>query len=139
MTASDVFQIVNTMVLPAWLILLFAPKRKWRNPVIYSFVAVMAAVYSFYIFTGIGDFDPSAFNSLTGVKNLFTNDEALLAGWIHYLAFDLLIGNWIVNQSIKHGIKLYFVIPCLFLGFMFGPVGYLLFSIIKVVKVKSIA
>ena len=139
MTAADIFQIVNTGVLPAWLFLLLAPKRNWRNPVIYSFAAIMSLTYSFYVFSGLGDFDPSAFNSLEGVKNLFTNDEALLAGWIHYLVFDLLIGNWIVNQSIKHGIKHYLVIPCLLFSFMFGPVGYLLFSIIKVSKTKSIA
>lgn len=139
MNASDVFQIVNTMVLPAWLILIFAPKKGWRNPLIYGFAAVMASVYAFYVLTGLNHFDPSSFGSLAGVKALFTNDEMVLAGWVHYLVFDLLIGNWIVNQSIKHGIKHYLVIPCLFLSFIFGPIGYLLFTIIKISKAKTLA
>ena len=139
MNASEVFQIVNTLALPAWIILLIAPKKKWRNPWIYGFAAVMASVYAFYVLTGLNNFDPAAFGSLAGVKRLFTNDEAVLAGWVHYLVFDLLIGNWIVNQSVKHGIKHYLIIPCLFLSFMFGPVGYLLFTIIKISKAKTIA
>ncbi len=139
MSTTDVFQIVNTIVLPAWLILIFAPKQKWRNPVIYSFAAVMASVYAFYVLTGLNNFDPSSFGSLVGVKALFTHDEAVLAGWVHYLVFDLLIGNWILNQSIKHGVKHYLVIPCLLLSFMFGPIGYLLFTIIKISKAKTLA
>ena len=139
MNPSEVFQIVNTVVLPAWLVLILAPKRKWRNPLIYSFSAAMASVYAFYVLTGLNDFDPSAFGSLTGVKQLFTTDVAILTGWVHYLVFDLLVGNWIVNQSIKYGIKHYLVIPCLFLSFMFGPVGYLLFTIIKISKAKTLA
>ncbi|MEM9389520.1 MAG: ABA4-like family protein [Bacteroidota bacterium] len=139
MNTSEVFQIVNTAVLSAWIILLIAPKKKWRNPCIYGFAAVIASIYAFYVLTGLNNFDPAAFGSLAGVKKLFTNDEAVLAGWVHYLVFDLLIGNWIVNESVKHGIKHYLIIPCLFLSFMFGPVGYLLFTIIKISKVKTIA
>lgn len=139
MNASDVFQIVNALVLPAWLLLIVAPKKKWRNPVIYAFAAALAAAYTFYVLTGLHNFDPEAFGSLAGVQALFTNDEAILAGWVHYLVFDLLIGNWIVNQSIKHGIRHYLIVPCVMLSFMFGPVGYLLFTIIKFVNVRTLA
>lgn len=139
MTASTVFEWVNTLVLPAWILLLVAPRWKYRNPLIYAFALIMAGIYAFYIFSGFSSLDPEAFGSLEGVKNLFTKDEAVLAGWVHYLTFDLLIGNWVVNQSIKYNIKHYMIIPALFFCFMLGPVGYLIFTLVKLAKTKSLA
>ena len=139
MGVDEMFRIVNTMVLPGWLILVFFPGKDWRSPVIYAVVLLMALIYGYYVVTGLSSFDPSAFSTLQGVKQLFTQDQAILAGWIHYLAFDLLIGNWIVNQSVRHAIKHYLVIPCLFFCFMFGPLGYLLFMLIKIIKAKRLA
>lgn len=138
MTTSIVFQIVNTIVLPAWLLLIIFPKKSWRNPVIYTFAMVLALVYGFYILTSLGDLDMEAFSKLEGIKAMFSSDKAVLTGWVHYLVFDLLIGNWIINNSQKHNINHYLIIPCLLLSFMFGPVGYLLYSVIKIVKVKRI-
>ncbi|TRX61431.1 DUF4281 domain-containing protein [Fulvivirga sp. M361] len=139
MDTNQVFQIVNTAVLPGWIILAVFPGKRWRNITIYTLALFMALVYGFYVITGFSDFNPSAFSTLAGVKHLFTLDQAVLAGWIHYLTFDLLIGNWIVNQSIRHKIKHYWVIPCLFFCFMFGPLGYLFFSLVRVFKTRSLA
>ena len=138
MTASIVFQIVNTLVLPAWLILIFLPRKSWRKPVIYVLSMVMAALYIFYVIIGLGDMDMQSFNSLAGVKNMFTSDMAVLTGWIHYLVFDLLIGSWIVDQSKKNSISHLLIIPCLLLCFMFGPAGYLLYKLIQLVKLKKV-
>ena len=38
--------------------------------------------------------DWRAFNSLDGVIGLLRTREASLAGWVHYLAFDLFTGAW---------------------------------------------
>lgn len=139
MSTSDVFQIVNTIVLPAWLILIFFPGKSWRNPVIYTFSAVMAIVYAVYVISGLGDFDMESFSELEGIKAMFTSDEAVLTGWVHYLVFDLLVGNWILNQSQKHNINHFLIIPCLLLCFMFGPVGYLVYFVIKGIKTKQLS
>jgi hypothetical protein len=138
MTTSIVFQIVNTIVLPAWLILIFFPKKTWRNPVIYGFAMAMAVVYAYYVATGFGDLDMESFSTLEGIKAMFTTDVAVLTGWTHYLIFDLLVGNWVLNNSQKHHINHYLIIPCLLLCFMFGPVGFLLYSVIKLAQVRSL-
>ncbi len=39
------------------------------------------------------------FDTLPNVMQLFTQPEIALAGWIHYLAFDLLIGAWEVRTA----------------------------------------
>jgi hypothetical protein len=54
------------------------------------------------------------FGTLAEVKALFSVDALLLAGWIHYLAFDLFIGAWIVRDSQTHDLRHWVVIPCLF-------------------------
>ncbi|MBZ9778285.1 DUF4281 domain-containing protein [Psychroflexus sp. CAK8W] len=138
MSPSVVFQIVNTIVLPAWLILIFFPNKHWKTPVIYTFAAAMSVVYAIYVIQGLGDFDMESFSKLEGIKAMFTSDEAVVTGWVHYLVFDLLVGHWILKQSQKENISHFLIIPCLLLCFMFGPVGYLLYFMIRTVKTKKL-
>jgi hypothetical protein len=55
----------------------------------------------------------------------------LLAGWIHYLAFDLFVGRWIASEADKMGISRLIQGPILFGTFMFGPLGLLVFHILS--------
>jgi ABA DEFICIENT 4-like len=71
------------------------------------------------------------FQTLAGVGALFDNRWLLLAGWVHYLAFDLFIGAWQVRDARVYGISHLLVIPCLILTFLFGPVGLLLYFLIR--------
>ena len=68
--------------------------------------------------------------------SLFTNPALVTAGWVHYLAFDLMTGIWIKRNSLKYGIPHLLVIPCLLLTFMLGPVGLLLYLLIRSLKTK---
>jgi hypothetical protein len=68
---------------------------------------------------------------LADVRALFSNDFLLLAGWIHYLAFDLFIGSWEVRDARRLGIHHLTVVPCLVLTFMLGPVGLLLYLALR--------
>ena len=72
------------------------------------------------------------FGSLAQVMTLFSMPEAMLAGWIHFLAFDLLIGNWMCKTARAEKIKFYMILPCLPLTFLFGPAGFVLFSLVRV-------
>jgi Domain of unknown function (DUF4281) len=70
------------------------------------------------------------FGSLSDVMLLFSSKGPLLAGWIHFLAFDLLIGRWQVDRVIAVGRPLLLrvlTVFCLFATLMFGPLGLLLF------------
>ena len=87
---------------------------------------MLAAVYAALIVANWGG--PGGFSSLAGVAALFSNPWMLLAGWVHYLAFDLLVGTWEVLDARERGVPHFLVIPCLFLTFMFGPAGWLLYQ-----------
>jgi hypothetical protein len=95
-------------------------------------------VYSILISQGISEFKPDSFSTLANVKALFQQDNAVAAGWLHYLAFDLFVGAYVVRKSIQLGISRWIYTPILPFCFMFGPVGYLLFFMVKTIKTKSL-
>ena len=80
--------------------------------------------------TGLGQVEGD-FNSLAGVRGLFQSDRLLLAGWIHYLAFDLFIGSWEVRDARRLGIPHLLVVPCLLCTLMAGPVGLALYFAVR--------
>jgi len=79
------------------------------------------------------------FDTLAEVKALFSVDALLLAGWIHYLAFDLFIGAWIVRDSQTHDLRHWLVIPCLFFTLMTGPFGLLTYLLLKRLSGKPLS
>lgn len=74
------------------------------------------------------------FGSFTEVTELFAHADTLIAGWIHYLAFDLLVGAWICRQGRRDDMAFWLVAPCLPVIFLFGPAGYLMFQIVRCVR-----
>ena len=62
---------------------------------------------------------------------MFASDSALVAGWFHYLAFDLFVGTWIVRDGLERKLHPLLILPCLPLTFLFGPAGLLLFLILR--------
>ncbi|MFT4830729.1 MAG: hypothetical protein ACI815_000365 [Psychroserpens sp.] len=136
MTPTEVFSVANTTALPMWLLMLVLPKWKVTRFLIDFKVipSALALVYAFYIFQALRIGGGMDFGSLDAVMALFTEENAVLAGWVHYLAFDLLVGMWILDENKKIGIHQLLLVPCLIGTFMFGPLGFLLFMIIKGIK-----
>jgi ABA DEFICIENT 4-like len=127
-TPEQVFSIVNLIATAAWLALVILPGRRWVTGIVTSTVVplLFAIVYVGVMVTTFGR-TPGGFSTLEAVATLFSNPWALLAGWIHYLAFDLLIGTWEVRDAREHGLPHLLVVPCLVLTFLFGPAGWLLY------------
>ena len=57
----------------------------------------------------------------------FSVEQTMLAGWVHYLVFDLFVGAWEVRDARRVGVHHLLVVPCLALTFMAGPIGLLLY------------
>ncbi len=132
MSPETLFSICNTAVLPGWLLLVVAPRWKWTKIIINSCLLplLLAVVYLFLIVAHFGQTE-GGFGSLADVAKLFQNPHILLAGWIHYLAFDLFVGSWEVRDAERHRINHLLVIPCLILTFLLGPIGLLLYFILR--------
>ncbi|GMN06270.1 ABA4-like family protein [Croceitalea sp. MTPC5] len=136
MTPSEIFSTANMTAMPMWLLLMALPKWKVTRFLIdYKIVPLLLAIlYVVFIVRAIQIGGWMDFGSLDSVMALFTEENAVLAGWIHYLAFDLLVGMWMVNQNAKLKIHRLLMVPCLLGTFMFGPVGFALFIILKTIK-----
>lgn len=106
----------------------------------YLIPVTLAVFYAVYLFGG-GPVDFSAFGSLAGIKKLFSTggDGVMLAGWIHYLAFDLVAGSFVLRDSQQHKISHWFVIIPLFFCFMLGPVGLLLYWLARLFNTRKLA
>jgi len=132
MSPDVIFSICNTAVLPGWLLLAILPRWKWTARLIASVIipALLGLVYLYLVLTHFGGTE-GGFGSLSQVQQLFQNPAMLLAGWIHYLAFDLFIGSWEVRDAQRLGLNHLLVIPCLALTFLFGPIGLLLYLLIR--------
>lgn len=136
MNPDDLFGICNMIAMAGWLALLgspFAPRLAERVsglaiPLLLS-VAYAGLILAFWSGAKGG------FDSLANVMLLFTQPEIVLAGWIHYLAFDLFVGAWEVRTARTERIPFLAVIPCLALTFLFGPAGYLAFSALRATRV----
>ncbi len=128
MTPDTLFGLSNTVALLGWLLLIVAGRKRWASGLITAVIVplALAAVYSCLILLHWGE-SGGNFNTLSGVAALFANRWLLLAGWVHYLAFDLFIGNWEVRDAMRNRIPHWAVVPCLILTFLFGPAGLLVY------------
>jgi ABA DEFICIENT 4-like len=132
MMPDRLFSIANTIALAAWITMIVLQRRSWVLNILIGRVvpAVFAAIYVGIVASAWAG-SAGGFSSLAGVAALFSNRWLLLAGWLHYLAFDLLIGRWELVDAQAHGIGIARVVPCLLLTFMFGPAGWLLYMIVR--------
>ena len=62
---------------------------------------------------------------------MFREPWALLAGWVHYLCFDMAVGIWLVRDAQRRGVPRTALLPCLGLTFLLGPLGLLLYSAVR--------
>jgi hypothetical protein len=137
MTPAALFSVANTVALGSWLVLAIAP---WRPAL--ALVPRMAApllfavAYSAIVAVHWAGSD-GGFSSLAAVAALFDHPWMLLAGWIHYLAFDMLIGAWEVQDALERGVPRWLVLPCLGLTFLFGPAGWLAYVAVRTATAPS--
>jgi hypothetical protein len=131
MTAERLFSIANLVALTGWVALVALPARRWVDALAGRLLPASLAVAYVVILAANWGAGEGGFSSLAGVAQLFENSWLLLAGWIHYLAFDLFIGSWIARDARRHGIRHLLVVPCFALTFLFGPAGLLTYLALR--------
>jgi len=138
MSAEQLFSFTNSLALLGWLLLVFAGRARWAASLVLGAVLplLLAVIYSGLLAGHWGE-SGGSFRTLAGVSMLFENHWLLLAGWVHYLAFDLFIGAWQVRDSQALGISHWIVVPCLALTFLFGPAGLLLYFLIRIARKRG--
>lgn len=101
------FLIANLFALFGWALLVIAivTKRSWlRNAVAGTIWPLLLAVL-YVVATGLGwGTTGGGISSIEAVREHLSGDWPLVAGWVHYLAFDLFIGAWIAADAERAGL-----------------------------------
>ncbi len=132
MQADMVFQAATYAAMLGWLALLASPFIARAADLVATIVipALIGVAYTGLVLAYFAGAE-GGFDTLDNVALLFQTREMLLAGWLHYLAFDLFVGAWIVRAARAAGIHFLLVVPCLAATFLFGPAGYLAFLVLR--------
>jgi len=126
MSPDQIFSIASSLAALSWLALIVVPRR--AAIIAGLVVPVLFALLYAALIAGHWSGAQGGFSSLPAVAQLFANPWLLLAGWVHYLCFDLLVGTWEVQDARARGIPHLLVVPCLVLTFLFGPAGWVLYK-----------
>ena len=134
MTLEEIFSLCSGLAMLGWLGLVLAPRwhitRDWMAPVVAPLM--IGSVYIWLMTTSLDSMPSDAgFGSLAGVTALYSVPELVLAGWVHYLVFDLFVGAWELKDSQEEGIHHVVMIPCLLLTLMAAPAGLVLYLVVK--------
>lgn len=145
MNADALFRLCSSLALLSWLLLalsLFLRSHLRRTVAALvtgaAVPALLALVYTAVIVTHWSG-HRGGFGSLDDVSALFTDRTLLLAGWVHYRAFDLFVGSWEVREAERAEVPRWLVLPCLLLTFLFGPIGWVLFLLTRAVRSGRLA
>lgn len=134
---DTLFLVCNIGVLPAWILLAVAPHHRVTEHLIHAAwpFLLLATMYGMLL-AGMSGPEGAGFDSLGGVMALLGTPQGALVGWIHYLAFDLFVGAWEVRDARRIGLHHGFVVPCLLLTLMLGPLGLASYLIVRVLKTR---
>ena len=141
MTPDTIFAITNNGILIFWLLLIVAPAWRGTRILVHSVaIPVVLGLTYIWLFSSAavsGLPAGASFSSLHGVTAFFSSPLLLIAGWVHYLVFDLFVGAWESRDAQRRGISHLLVIPCLIVTLLVGPVGLLLYLGMRAVLGKG--
>lgn len=136
MNLDALFNLGNLLVMPFWLIMIALPRWAWARRVIASPLIVVppALIYAALVLPQIGALlAVLAGPNLGGIAALLGTPQGSTIGWMHFLAFDLFVGRWVYLDAIDRKIPALLMAPILFLTLMLGPLGLLLYLIVRLI------
>jgi hypothetical protein len=138
MTFEGFYSASMAFVLVGWAALLAAPwKRAMCIIVARSVALILALTYVYQLLFTTVSVPSGNFTTLAGVTALFSLAPNVMLGWSHYLVFDLFVGSWEVEDAGRRGLSHFWVAPCLILTLMVGPVGLMVYFIVRTIAVKA--
>ena len=143
-TIEILFYWVNLGVLPFWLVLIFFPYSNLSRYFVTSIfpVLLLSGAYIFVLYKSyLNSYDFmnnfSLYLSIDHLLNLFSNKLYLMIFWIHFISINLFTGGWIVKDSQKLNINKVLIIIPLVITYLIGPMGLLLYWLIRIFYAKN--
>jgi len=144
-TIEILYYWVNLGALPFWLILIFFPNSKICRIFVTSIFPflILSGAYIFILYKSyLSSYDYSSnfdlYLNKDNLKNLLSNDYFLIMFWVHFISINLFTGGWIVKDSQKFTINKFLIIVPLVITYLIGPIGLIVYWLIRIFYVKSI-
>jgi hypothetical protein len=140
---DTMYLVLNYSVLPFWALLVLLPHARITEIAVHSVLMplVLGVTYAWLLATAIAGPpalpDGSGFATLPELMNTFSAPTAVVAGWAHYLVFDLFVGSWEARDSQRIGLHHLAVAPCILVTFLVGPIGLLLYLMVRGLSGKA--
>ena len=144
LTYENIYFLANWGVLPFWLLLIFLPNEFITKFFVQSIIAplLLGIAYGFVaykIFLDgyiLGSFE--LYYGLDALYSMFSNEAFLLIFWLHFLTINLFAGNWIANDAQNFLVSRPLVIISLITTYFTGPLGLVLYWLIRIFYSKKI-
>jgi len=134
---------LNAALVPAWGLLIFAPKSALTKQVVHSGLYPVGIGF-FYVacFCAAAILGQAAdgfsFFTLEGVATLFDHPNGVLIGWSHFLVFDLFVGAWIGRDAMRRDYKHIYIVPMILLSYLYGPIGLMAYIIFRWIRERRL-
>ena len=146
LTHENIYLWANFAILPFWLMLIIIPNSKFTQFFVNSIILplILSATYIYIIYQAVLTNEPifdvfKLYLSLDNLYILFATESFLLVFWLHFLALNLFLGSWISRDGIKYNMPRGLVFLPLILVYLTGPLGLVLYWIIRVFYAKRIS
>ncbi len=136
MDTNLLFTAFNGLAMFGWLFLFVLPKKQITQQLLYSglWPGLLAISYAVCLVIAVSSSGTPSFSTMDDIRQIFSSDWGVLTGWVHYLCFDLLVGIWITRNAQQKNISHGWIIVPLFFTFMLGPLGWMMYLVIRKVK-----
>lgn len=124
------FKVGNLLAMPFWVLMIVLPRWRWtvrvmRSPLV---AAGPALLYVILVVPRLAEVVPVLIRpELHAVAGLLGTAGNAAAAWMHFLAFDLLVGRWVYMDGLERRVSPWATAPILFLTLLLGPLGFLLY------------
>lgn len=134
---ETVFLLSNLLVMPFWFLMLLLPHWRWTQRILASpwVIGPAALLYVLLVLPALGSLLPQLANpQLDAIAALLGTPQGATVAWAHFLAFDLFAGRWAYLDSRQRQLSAWIVSPVLFLILMVGPLGLLLYLLLRTLR-----
>jgi hypothetical protein len=137
MNAETAFRVLNLVVLPWWALFLVAPRSQLaRRAASHGAIFVALALAYAVLLTAALASGKGAGLGYEGLRSALSAPLGFLAGWTHYLVFDLFVGAWVLRESRRIDVE---PRPYLFFTLMAGPIGLGSFLVRRWLRLRSLS
>jgi hypothetical protein len=133
------FQYINTLPMPLWLAMMFAPRhplteRASRSGALFVVMGAHSlGTLAAAIVAGRRAGVKVDLTKLEGVRAGLSTREGAVSTWMHMLALDLFAGTWIYRECRRLDAPAWVRVSSLFGTLMAGPVGLLFFLLWRII------